>query len=232
MITTKKTLLIFFGELRTFEHVIPHLHNLDSVDIILSTWSESNYEDTFISVDDNLIKKVLPNIKQYHIINPKEIPNLDEKYNSWKLYWHCKNAINNINNPTDYENVIFHRPDFVSNWDSILNLDIEEDTIYFHHAPHPHPHFAKHNPSAFWIGDYYFFGKFDFVKKFVNSLNKDNYQEPHIGIWESVNENNIKIKNHVLKGFLARNSSLEYLQELISRNEKVAEYGFVTGPGC
>ena len=41
----KKTLLIFFGELRTFEYVIPHLKNLDKVDIMLSTWMISNYDN-------------------------------------------------------------------------------------------------------------------------------------------------------------------------------------------
>jgi hypothetical protein len=228
----KKNLLIFFGELRTFELIIPHLKNLDSVDIILSTWSESNYDNIFFPIDDKLIKKILPNVKQYHIVNPKEIPNLNKKDNTWKLFWHWKNAINNVINSNDYENVIFHRCDLVSNWDSILNLNIEEDTVYLHHAPNPHPHFAKHDPTAFWINDYYFFGKFDIIKKFVNLFDKDSYPEPHFPIWEVVNENNIKIKNHVLKGFLVRNNTSEYLKELLSRSEIDMKYGYISGPDC
>ncbi len=232
MYETKKTLLIFFGELRTFEYTIPHLHNLNDVDIILSTWSESNYMGNHILVTENLIKRILPSIKQYHIISPNEIPNFSIKDNSWKLYWHWKNAINNIDDPSYYDKVIFHRCDLISNWETILKLNIEEDTVYLHHSSAPYIDFLKYYPNAFWVGDYYFFGKFDIVKNFVNLFNKDNYQEPHIGIWEVINENNIKIKNHVLKGFLVRNNFLDYLQELKLKNEKVSNFGFISGPNC
>jgi len=240
MIKNKKNLLIFFGELRTFEYVIPFLKNLDMSDIVLSTWSESDYENISFLVDDNLIKKIIPNIKQIHIVNKNSILNIDEKWNTWKLFWHWKNAINNVMNPDEYENVIFHRCDLISNWDSILNLDIEEDVVYLHHNDNPYFHFAKkdefnnfiYNPKAFWINDYYFFGKFDIVKKFVNLFDKDNYSEPHFPIWEVISENNIKIKNHVLKGSIIRNNTIEYLKELISKNEMNFDCSPLTGPDC
>ena len=58
MESIKKTLLIFFGELRTFEYVIPQLKNLDQVDIVLSTWNESTRFDTKFLVHEKLIKKI------------------------------------------------------------------------------------------------------------------------------------------------------------------------------
>ena len=50
-----KTLLIFFGELRTFEHVIPHLKNLNEVDVMVSTWIKSNYNGVTFDVDETKI---------------------------------------------------------------------------------------------------------------------------------------------------------------------------------
>ena len=167
----KKTLLIFFGELRTFEYVIPHLKKLDKVDIVLSTWNESSRFDTKFLVDDLMVTQILPYIKQYHIVNPTEITNFHLKCNSWKMYWHWKNAINNIQNPEQYETVILHRTDFISNWETILDVDIENDTIYCHHGNLTNPYFKKgvnnSEIDGVWINDYYFFGKFDIMKIFV-----------------------------------------------------------------
>ena len=51
MKSDKKNLLIFFGEYRTFDYVIPHLKKLDSVDIILTTWSESKINNNVFLVN-------------------------------------------------------------------------------------------------------------------------------------------------------------------------------------
>lgn len=224
----KKTLLIFFGELRTFEYVIPHLEKLNNVDVILSTWTESKKNNIFFSVDEILIKKILPNIKQFYLVDSKTIPNIDSKWNSWKIYYHWKNAINNISDLNNYENVIFHRCDLISNWDSILDFNIENETIYLHHENVPY--FTKKYSDAFWINDFYFFGKVNIVKKFVNLFDKDNYETPHLPIWEVVSKNEIKIKNYVLKAFLVRDSDVEYINKFTLRNEKFRNFSLLSGP--
>ena len=221
----KKTLLILFGELRTFEYVIPFLNKLDKVDVVLSTWNESKIYDSTINtfiVDEKLIIKTFPEIKQYHIVDPKEYEN---RHPSWKMYWHWKNAINNLNNPDDYENVIVHRCDLISNWHTILNLDIEDDTIYVHRGINQH---FKENLDAFWINDYYFFGKFNIVKKFINLFNKDTYYTPHLPIWEVIAEHNIKIKNHILHGFIVKDCDIE---NTIIKTNMINHLPVLTGPG-
>jgi hypothetical protein len=230
----KKTLLVFFGELRTFEYVIPHLKDLDKVDIVLSTWNESIRFDTKFLVDEKLIYQVIPNIKQCHIVNPNDIPNFDSKFSSWKMYWHWKNAINNIENPEQYENVILHRTDLISNWETILDIDIESDTLYCHHGSLTDPYFKKginnREIDGVWVNDYYFFGKFDIMKKFVNSLNKENYFLGHTGIWQSIVENNIKFKQFILQAGLMRDSSIEKLKEMKLNGTSFKPFAPLTGP--
>jgi hypothetical protein len=233
MQSIKKTLLIFFGELRTFEYVIPHLKDLDKVDIVLSTWNESTRFDTKFLVDDKLIYEIIPNIKQHHIVNPDSIPNFHFKWNSWKMYWHWKNAINNVENLEQYENVILHRTDLISNWETILDTYIESDTIYCHHGDLINPYFKKgiyglKNESV-WINDYYFFGKFDIMKKFVNSFDKNNYPTPHIGIWETLSTNNFQFKQFILKAKLIRDLNIEEIEYLNLNNISI-KLNFLSGP--
>lgn len=218
MSNNKKNLLIFFGELRTFEYVVPHLRELDKVDIIISTWSESKRFDSTFLVNEELIKKIIPNVKKIFIVNSNEISDFDIKTNSWKMFFHWKNAINNINN-NDYENVIVHRTDLITNWHRILNYEIEKDTIYFHHDNKPYE--CGYEKSGFWINDYYFFGKFDYVKKFINLFNKDNYGLAHIPIYNVVTENDIKYKNYVLGGFLVKDERIEYLNNKFNIEQKL-----------
>jgi hypothetical protein len=228
MITTdKKTLLILFGELRTFEYVIPILKKLNDVDIILSTWLTSSRFNSLYHVDEQMIKSVLPNVKQIHITDHTKIPNIENRGNSWKMFWHWQYSINNLNE-SDYDLVIVHRCDFISNWHTILDLNIEDDTIYFHHGIKPH---FKENPNAFWINDYYFFGKFDIIKTFINSFTKDTYYIPHLPIWEVITENRIKIKNHILHGFLLRDNDIEYAIEFLKSNKDTTYHlSTLTGP--
>jgi hypothetical protein len=227
----KKTLLIFFGELRTFEYVVPFLNKLNKVDIVLSTWNESKIYDSSYIVNESLITKVLPQIKQYHIADAKEYNN---HHPSWKMYWHWKNAINNIENPDEYENVILHRCDMISNWETILDVEIEKDTLYCHHGSLITPYFKKGSydlkTDGVWINDYYFFGKFDIMKKFVNLFNKENYPTPHIGIWEVISENNIKFQQFILNGCLIKDSNIEKLKQINLANKKFTEFSVLTGP--
>lgn len=220
-----KTLLIFFGELRTLEYVIPHLKKLDEVDIVISTWSESKRFDSKFEVDESLLLKILPNLKQYHIIKPTQISDIDLKWNTWKMIWHWKNAINNIKNLEEYDNVIVHRTDFISNWETILDLEVENDTIYFHHGDES---YDSKNPNAFWINDYYFFGKFDIVKRFINLLDDTNYPAPHLPLWDVVTKNKLSIKKFILNGFLVRDSDIENVnKQTLDKNIRLLR---LTGP--
>ena len=219
----KKTLLIFFGELRTFEYAVPFLNKLDKVDIVLSTWNESKIYDSTINtfvVNESLITKALPQIKQYHIADAKEYNN---HHPSWKMYWHWKNAINNIENPDEYENVILHRCDMISNWETILDIEIEKDTLYCHHGSLITPYFKKGSydlkTDGVWINDYYFFGKFDIMKKFVNLFNKENYEVPHFPIWEVISENSINFKDFKLENWIIRHCHIKWLKDLIKKNK-------------
>lgn len=224
MKTCKKTLLILFGELRTFEHAIPFLKRLNDVDIVLSTWSESKRHNSTFLINDLMITNILPNIKQIHITKAGDITNYVNRGNSWKMYWHWKHAINNLQNPSDYENVIVHRCDLISNWHTILDLDIEDDTIYVHRGNNFH---FKEKPDAFWINDYYFFGKFNIIEKFINLFNKDSYYTPHLPIWEVITEHNIKTKNHILCGFILKDCDIE---NIIVKKDVIKSLGMLTGP--
>jgi phenylpropionate dioxygenase-like ring-hydroxylating dioxygenase large terminal subunit len=222
----KKNLLIFFGELRTFEYIIPKLKKLDEVDVIVSTWMESKHNEDKIQVDENTIRQIYPDVKHCNVIDFNQIENFDLKNNSWKIYYHWKSVINNLS-ADEYDNVIFHRCDFFSNWDSILDLDIEDDTIYLHSEEYSKPHY-KDNPSIFWVNDYYFFGKFNIVKKFINFFNKENKTSSHFDMWEVISQNNIKFKNFILRGNLIKDNNIETMKDTAMG---AVDVGFLGGPG-
>lgn len=213
---SKKNLLIFFGELRTFEYVVPLLEKLDEVDVVISTWSESKRNDSVFHIDEDYIRNILPTIKQIHITNSDEVDFGDinnDFIRPHKMMFHWKLGINNIVNPNEYENVILHRCDLVSNWHTILDLDIEEDTIHFHHSNHAY-YSSEEHPDAFWVNDYYFFGKFDIVKKFINSFNGI-YPDSHVGMYKTIYENNINYKQHILKAYLLRDGLINHPEKLV-----------------
>jgi hypothetical protein len=220
---TKKTLLILFGELRTFEYVVPFFNKLNEVDVIISTWSNSNYRNIYFNINETLITKILPNIKQYHITDPVKL-NVNHKNHSWRMYWHWKTAINNIENPDEYENVILHRCDMISNWETILDVEIEKDTLYLSLGDNKVSYIDSH--SGIWVGDYYFFGKFNVMKKFINSFNKENYPVPHFPIWDVLSENNINFKDFKLKNYIIKSYHIEWLNDLIKKNKLSIDSSF------
>jgi hypothetical protein len=220
MNNTKKNLLIFFGEYRTFEYIIPQLENLDKVDVIFSTWSTSkvNYVYRYEVTRDKILS-ILPSIKHIYITEKTPYTN---KHNTWKMYWHWKNVINNIENHEEYENVILHRCDLVSDWHKVLELDIEDNTLYISGRPGVIEHIDKH--SGIFVNDYWFFGKFDIIKKFVNGFNKENYVVPHFPIWDVIEENNIKYSNlFIIKCLLIRDYHIEFVDYLNSNNLKLLD---------
>jgi hypothetical protein len=223
---TKKTLLILFGELRTFEYVVPFLNKLNEVDVIISTWSNSHYDTGSFNVTEPLITKILPNIKQCHITDSAKI-NVNHKSHSWRMYWHWKTAINNIENSDEYENVILHRCDLISNWDTILDLEIKDDTLYLNLGEGGVDEVSYiDSHSGIWVDDYYFFGKFNVMKKFINSFNKENYPVPHFPIWDVLSENNINFKDFKLETYLIKYYHINWLKDLIKKNKLSIDSSF------
>ena len=222
----KKTLLIFFGELRTFEYVIPHLKKLDNVDVMLSTWMESKRYDGKFQIDENKIYEIYPNIKYCNIIDFKQIDDFESKNNSWKIYYHWKNSINSIKNYDEYDTVILHRCDLLSNWHTILDMDIKQDTLYLHYTNYPKNHFPN-IPSIFWVNDYYFFGKPNIVKKFINLFDYNDNISSHYDMWKIITEHNINIQNYILRASLVRDNNIEMSQK---ESINVSELGFLVGP--
>jgi hypothetical protein len=229
MLEHKKKLLIFFGEYRMFDLIIPQLKDLYKVDIIFSTWNTSSTTSDsylfnrekrprFLPISDEHILNVIPNIKEYHIVDTK---GLDVKHPSWKMYWHWKNAINNIENPHEYERVILHRCDMISDWHTILDMELENDVIYLEGVV---PNSRIDSYTGVWINDYYFFGKFDIMKKFVNSFDKDDYKVPHFPIWDVIVDNNIKYKSIDIKHWLIKHTKIiEFVKYMNSNNIKILD---------
>lgn len=199
-------LLIFFGQLRTFEYVIPHLKRIDEVDVVISTWSENIINNEKTLVNEDLIRNTIPNIKQIHISNQNDIKiNYINKhgFNFNMMIYHWKTAINNIENVNQYDKIIIHRCDLYSDWDRILDLDIQDDTIYLHHNNFPYCTSDKY-PNAVWCNDYFFFGKPTIIKKYINCFDRDDYIDPHLDIYKTLYDNNIKYERYVLYGKLLR----------------------------
>jgi hypothetical protein len=232
MIEHKKTLLIFFGEYRVFDLIIPQLKDLDKVDVVFSTWDSSlRTSDNYLSVNGKFIStpisnehilNVLPSIKKYYIVDNNKF---QSKHNTWKMYWHWKNAINNIENPEQYEKVILHRCDMISEWHKIINLQIENDVIYLQGGDvNQISYIDKY--SGVWINDYCFYGGFDIMKRFINSFNKDNYEIPHLPIWDVLIENNIKYKPVKLNNWLlSKNPTLiEFVKYMNSNDIKIIDH--------
>jgi hypothetical protein len=232
MLKHKKNLLIFFGEYRVFDLIIPQLKHLDKVDVVFSTWDSSvmtstNYQilnDRYIptSISNENILSVLPNINNYHIVDNNKF---EFKHNTWKMYWHWKNAINNIENPEQYENVILHRCDMISEWHKLLDLEIENDVIYLEAGDiNKISYIGDYN--GVWINDYCFYGKFDIMKKFVNSFDKDNYEVSHFPIWDVLVENNIKYKSVKMKNWiLSKNPTLiEFVKYMNTNDIKILDH--------
>jgi len=177
----KKTLLVFFGEYRTFEYILPHLKNLNMVDIILSTWSISTHGldtphlDNFYLKNTNIenIKNKLPNLRV--IVSDNEY--FKNKSGSWRMVYSWKRALDSIQSDTKYDKVFVQRCDTITNWEIILDKKIENDILYidneyvqrevldmvpFHLVNEDSP------KDSLWVDDKYFYGSFSTIKKFVN----------------------------------------------------------------
>lgn len=227
----KKNLLIFFGEYRTFEYIIPQLKRLNEVDVIFSTWDFTEITSrtphnhllkipneiynikSHIVVED--IKKILPNCNP--IIHKKNSSFYNEVRNLYKMHFHWIQAIDIIQNEYDYDKLILHRSDMVSNWDTLLDRSFEKDTIYMDAGQFP--------SDDFWVGDYMFAGNFNIMKKFIDLFKDSKYitpnqTEPHYYLGKAILENNIKWDYLKLNTSLVRYEHIELFDKLNKSNIK------------
>jgi hypothetical protein len=192
-----KTLLAFFGQYRSFDEVIPQLKNLDKVDIVISTWKYCNYKiGERVEVDKEHIFKCIPNLKQCFLhsrlvetdFNNKRISyNGFNNMNTLKMYYHWKTILNETIGIDEYDFVILHRTDMVSDWEKFLNIDLEKDCLYNDHG--------NNTEDGFWIDDRFLIGSPNILKKFVNliDINDERFIEPHKPLGKIINEHGIKI---------------------------------------
>lgn len=188
----KKDLLVFFGQYRTFDIVLPYLKNLDKVDVIVSTWSN---ELTKEKID--LIYKYIPHVNL--LIN-----NFDEleprfKKDHGPMYFHWKNIINYLDE-TKYEKVLLHRTDIISNWNNILDIKLEEKTLYLNNSNNQ-PKISKDIVpkkgviDRYWIDDQLIIGDVNIIKKLIETIIDSNNFEPHFPIGNVIINEKILVKS-------------------------------------
>jgi hypothetical protein len=208
MYNTKKTLLIFFGEFRTFSVIPQQLFDLDKVDIIFSTWKKIKTWGTDLELEQSQIDlcyKLLPNIKL--LLNDYIYFEDIKQYNSDKMYYHWRTAINSVEDETLYDRVLFHRCDMISNWHTILSEDWKPNTLYIQTG-------GPDKINEFWINDYYLGGDFKTVKRFVNLFKDINNPLSHFVIGNKILENNFNWENLRLKTFLIREWQRDFISVL------------------
>lgn len=213
MENTKKDLLIFFGEFRTFDVILPQLKDLDKVDIIVSTWEQSKYsQNDEYSIES--VKKIIPHAK--FLIEPIIHGKLN---NTGKMYHHWKKSINSTIDENQYNNVILHRTDMISNWHKILNTVLTDDTLYINYR-------GPNELDSFWVDDYFIIGKYPIIKKFINLITDNECSEPHFPLGNLILNKKIKFKNEEINGILIKKFMKDYINELNNKNVNLLETEF------
>ena len=209
-----RDLLIFFGEYRNFDVIIPQLKNLDKFDIVFSTW---NFTKEFSYVDKCPEKYFQKHISEENIL--KYIPSAkviiskrEDKYfnNTTNMIYHWKTAISEIDDDK-YRRVFLHRCDMISTFDIMLDENFEEDTIYLQSE--------GIDTNGLFINDYLFAGNFNIMKHFINSFDLDESYVNHYSIGEVITKMNFSYKdirtlNNVVKYELARYDHRMILEQL------------------
>jgi len=189
-----KALLGLFGEYRTFNEVIPQLKGLDKVDVVVSTWTRSSYDNKKgeITIKEDIgnedICKYIPNIKKIFLNKPiHSFPKTEWGANSYYMYYHWKRIVNHIKNIDEYDLVILHRMDMISNWETILENNWDSDTLYNNYGPG--------DDRGRFIDDWFIFGSPKVIKKIVKSidLNDPFFSEPHLPLGSVIKEHQIKL---------------------------------------
>lgn len=214
MENTKKDLLIFFGEFRTFDVILPQLKDLDKVDIIVSTWESGVDTPIDEKYDIESARQYIPHAT--FLLEPDLSYKLTRTY---KMYYHWRKAINYVSDDTQYNNVIIHRIDMISNWHRILNSNLNEDTLYINYR-------GSEELNSFFINDYFIIGKFSIIKKFINLITDNECSEPHFPLGNLILNKKIKFKNEEINGVLIKKFMKDYINELNNKNINLLETEF------
>lgn len=216
-----KTLLILYGEYRTFDTVFSQLKKLNKVDIIFSTWDvttngaapgEDSYKQWLIEdTNINNIKNNLPNLK---VLVNKIKPHINKSV-VWKIVYHWKTALTHTEDV--YDKIFVHRCDMVSNWDTILSEDLDNESLYID------CHKGWRDDGKLWINDMFFYGKGNVVINFIESITEplENLEPPkiHKVLLDTIFNNKIKYKKTTLIKFrLVRWYLEDFFKQLIKSN--------------
>lgn len=217
-----KTLLILYGEYRTFDTVFSQLKKLDEVDIIFSTWDKSTNgvapgevntykEFNLKKTNIDLIQKKLPNLK---LLVNKSNPH-ESKSVVWKIVYHWKTALTHIEDM--YDKIVIHRCDMVSNWDTILSEDLDNESLYID------CHDGWGDDGKLWINDMFFYGRSNVVINFIESIREPlENLEPikiHKVLLDTIFNNKIKYKKTTLIKFrLVRWYLEDFFKQLTKSN--------------
>lgn len=228
---TKNNLLIFFGEYRTFEVIIPQLKQLDDCDIIFSTWNKKSDWSHYTpqtpyaiktTITEEQIKNIIPNCK---VILTEEDDFTYNQNNTQKMIFHWKTAINSIKNNLIYDRIILHRCDTISTFHLFLEKEFKNDVLYVDVGPK--------DENGFWVNDYVFAGTYNIVKKFVETLNYTECTLTHYSIGNSIIKNNINYFNFIelfnsneFKIDIVRDNHVDFVKNLNKKNKKLIDCPF------
>lgn len=213
-----RDLLIFFGEYRNFDVIIPQLKNLDKFDIVFSTW---NFTKEFSYVDKCPEKYFQKDISEEDILKytPSAkviISKREDKYfnNTTNMIYHWKKAISEVDGDK-YRRVFLHRCDMISTFDNLLDENFEDDIIYLQ--------CEGIDTNGLFINDYLFAGNFNIMKRFIDSFDLDESYVNHYSIGEIINKMNFSYKDirtlsNVIRYELARYDHRVILEQLNNDN--------------
>jgi len=192
---TKKNLFIFFGEYRTFETIIKKIKGLDKFDVLFSTWD-------YCYVNGKITKHKIEKACDYCVpiistdadlksfattINP-DMTSDDYFYSSTKMLYHIRLALNSVN-IDEYDWVIIHRCDLISNITDVNFSLLDDETVYM--SP------GHTDENGFFMGDYAFMGNIKTIKSYIELIPFTHYPLAHYFWGNVILENNIKYDDFV-----------------------------------
>lgn len=188
----KTNLFIFYGEYRTFEKIVNEIKNLNNFDVIFSTWDfcVKNGDITKSKIKNvcSFCKPIISTMSHFDaflsIMNGKyQKTQGRNNINTTKMLYHMKVALNSVD-VDNYDMVILHRCDAISNiTDADFSL-IQEDTLYIDPG--------EITETSFWVNDYCFVGKIKTMKSYIDSIPFIIYDTPHFCWGEPILEHNLK----------------------------------------
>ena len=215
----KKDLLIFFGQYRTFDVILPQLQDLDKVDVIVSTWSDDVSKQKI-----DLIYKHIP----HAIVLTTDSNELDSTLeNTARMYYHWKKVINYVDE-TKYQKVILHRTDTISDWNKVLDFKLKDDTLYVNDLFNVEVfgstsggiEVKKGVIDHHWVDDHFIFGNMNIMKLFINYIENDKNYKTHFHLGNVILKNTISTINwsDKINVFLIRNNSRKTIEDLNKNN--------------